>query len=193
MKKEQTANQYAEWLFETAKKNRNNPNYSEQAFIDILDYFAIKYRFQVPIIYEPKNGYIFDFAMNIDGNEYDIEIDGKSHMSELTKLKDFKRDVQTKEHNINVIRLDSYFVLYLRNVFKEEFTKESFLKWIINGCPINLKKDMSEYKEKYEDFLKKLYEALDECNKTSTNQDFSTSSNHSSTVETSNNQEELPF
>lgn len=160
MKKNQTKEQYKEWLNEAANKNRNNPNHSEQAFIDILDYFDIKYTFQKPVIYDNKDGYIYDFYMIIDDNEYDIEIDGKSHMSEFTKLKDFKRDVQSKGCNVNVIRLDSYFVLYLRNIFKDEFTKESFLKWIINECPINLKKDMSEYKEKYEDTKIKLDETV---------------------------------
>lgn len=148
-KKEHTKEEYKEWLAKTAKKNRNNPNNSEQAFIDILDYFDIKYNFEIPIIYESKKGYIFDFYLNIDGNKYDIEIDGITHMNEDAKLRDEERDAFAKSHNIKVIRLNSYFVLYLRNIFKEKFTKESFLEWIVNGCQINLK-DMSEYKEKYE-------------------------------------------
>lgn len=146
-KKEHTKEEYKEWLAKTANKNRNNPNNSEQAFIDILDYFDIKYNFEIPIIYESKKGYIFDFYLNIDGNNYDIEIDGITHMNEDAKLRDEERDAFAKSHDIKVIRLNSYFVLYLRNIFKKEFTKESFLEWIINGCQINLK-DMSEYKEK---------------------------------------------
>lgn len=159
MKKNQTKEQYKEWLNKIAKEKRNNPNHSEQAFIDILDYFDIKYTFEKPIIYNHKdgyNGYIFDFYMIIDDNKYDIEIDGISHTDEDAKSKDQKRDMLAKDCNIKVIRLDSYFVLYLRNIFEEEFTKESFLEWIINGCPINLKKDMSEYKEKYENAKKEL-------------------------------------
>ena len=151
MKKNQTKEQYKEWLKKIAEKNRNNPNHSEQAFIDILDYYNIKYTFEKPVIYNDKDGYygyIFDFYIIIDGKEFDIEVDGISHTDEDAKLKDQKRDMLTKDCNIKVIRLDSYFVLYLRNVFRKKFTKKSFLKWIINECPINLKKDMSEYKEK---------------------------------------------
>lgn len=159
MKKNQTKEQYKEWLIAAAEKNRNNPNHSEQAFIDILDYFEIKYTFQKPVLYDGKDGYIFDFYIIIDNNEFNIEIDGKSHMDEITELKDFKRDVQTKDRKIKVIRLDSYFVLYLRNIFKDKFTKESFLEWIINGCPINLEKDMSEYKYEYE-YIKEKYEYI---------------------------------
>ena len=147
-KKEHTKEEYKEWLAKTAKKNRNNPNNSEQAFIDILNYFHIKYNFEIPIVYESKKGYIFDFYINIDGNNYDIEIDGITHMNEDAKLRDEERDAFAKSHNIKVIRLNSYFVLYLRNVFKKEFTKESFLEWIINECPINFKNDISEPKEK---------------------------------------------
>lgn len=168
MKKKQTLEQYKEWLEETANKNRNNPNHSEQAFIDILDYFVIPYVFEKPILYDIKDGYygyIYDFYMIIDGNKYDIEIDGISHMDEDTKLKDFTRDALAKDFNYKVIRLDSYFVLYLRNIFKDEFTKESFLKWIINGCPIDFKKDMSEYKEKYENTKKELDTAKNVYNK----------------------------
>lgn len=247
MKKNQTKEQYKEWLNKIAKEKRNKPNHSEQAFIDILDYFDIKYTFEKPIIYNHKdgyNGYIFDFYMIIDDNKYDIEIDGISHTDEDAKSKDQKRDMLAKDCNIKVIRLDSYFVLYLRNIFEEEFTKESFLKWIINGCPINLKKDMSEYKYKYENIKIKLDETLDEYNKTlgennkmlylilqtfnelqlevkeleakidkkrnddrqmaaenimkrilanQKNISTSTSSNNSSTDETSNDKEELPF
>jgi hypothetical protein len=162
MKKNQTKEQYTEWLNKIAEKNRNNPNHSEQAFIDILDYYNIYYTFEQPIIYNDKDkyyGYIFDFYIIIDGKKFDIEVDGISHTDEDAKLKDQKRDILAKDCNIKVIRLDSYFVLYLRNVFKKEFTKESFLKWIINECPINLKKDMSEYKEK--EFNKKLYNIID--------------------------------
>lgn len=161
MKKNQTKEQYKEWLNKIAKEKRNNPNHSEQAFIEILDYFDIKYTFEKPIIYNNKdkyNGYIFDFYMIIDDNKYDIEIDGISHTDEDSKLKDQKRDALAKDCNIEVIRMDSYFVLYLRNIFEDEFTKESFLKWIINGCPISFKKDMSEYKEKYERTKKELDE-----------------------------------
>ena len=140
-KKEHTKEEYKEWLAKTANKNRNNPNNSEQAFIDILNYFHIKYNFEIPIVYESKKGYIFDFYINIDGNNYDIEIDGITHMNEDAKLRDEERDAFAKSHNIKVIRLNSYFVLYLRNVFKKKFTKESFLEWIINECPINFKKD----------------------------------------------------
>ena len=159
MKNNQTKEQYKEWLNEIAKEKRNNPNHSEQAFIEILDYFDIKYTFEKPIIYNHKdgyNGYIFDFYILIDDNEFDIEIDGISHTDEDSKLKDQKRDALAKDCNIEVIRMDSYFVLYLRNIFEDEFTKESFLKWIINGCPISFKKDMSEYKEKYENAKKEL-------------------------------------
>lgn len=160
MKKNKTKEQYKEWLNKISNEKRTNPNHSEQAFIEILDYFDIPYVFEKPIIYNEKdkyNGYIFDFYMIIDDKEFDIEIDGISHTDEDSKLKEQKRDMLAKDCNIKVIRLDSYFVLYLRNIFKDEFTKESFLKWIINGCPINLKKDMSEYKEKYE-YIKEKYE-----------------------------------
>lgn len=167
MKKNQTKEQYKEWLIAAAEKNRNNPNHSEQAFIDILDYFEIKYTFQKPVLYDGKDGYIFDFYIIIDNNEFNIEIDGKSHMDEITELKDFKRDVQTKDRKIKVIRLDSYFVLYLRNIFKDKFTKESFLEWIINGCPINLEKDMSEYKYKYEYIKSKVNTVAEEIKATS--------------------------
>lgn len=253
MKKNQTKEQYKEWLNKIAKEKRNNPNHSEQAFIEILDYFDIKYTFEKPIIYNHKdgyNGYIFDFYILIDDNEFDIEIDGISHTDEDSKLKDQKRDALAKDCNIEVIRMDSYFVLYLRNIFEEEFTKESFLKWIINGCPISFKKDMSEYKEKYENLekdidaaLKDGFKELDEWLDAKTtkwfnkmaqmvqtikelqianqrnddrqlaaenimkgilakqkemrfkgaNNSTSTSSNNSSTVETSNDNEELPF
>lgn len=164
MKKNQTKEQYKEWLNKIAKEKRNNPNHSEQAFIDMLDYFEIKYTFEKPIIYNNKdkyNGYIFDFYMIIDDKKYDIEIDGISHTDEDAKSKDQKRDALAKDCNIKVIRMDSYFVLYLRNIFEDEFTKESFLKWIINGCPINLKKDMSEYKDKYEHTKKELDEMVE--------------------------------
>lgn len=160
MKKNQTKEQYKDWLEEIAKEKRNNPNHSEQAFIEILDYFDIKYTFEKPIIYNHKDGYIFDFYILIDDNEFDIEIDGISHTDEDSKLKDQKRDALAKDCNIEVIRMDSYFVLYLRNIFEDEFTKESFLKWIINGCPISFKKDMSEYKEKYERTKKELDETI---------------------------------
>lgn len=216
MKKEQTKEQFKEWLEETANKNRNNPNHSEQAFIDILDYFNIPYTFEKPIICNHKygyNGYIFDFYMVIDGNKYDIEIDGISHTDEDAKTKDQKRDALAKDCNIEVIRLDSYFVLYLRNIFEDEFTKESFLEWIINGCPINFK-DMSEYKEKYEDTKIKLDETVkwlkqfDETSKQfykmikSFNRqraaedimkDILAKQKNASKVETSNDNEELPF
>lgn len=165
MKKNQTKEQYKEWLNKIAEEKRNNPNHSEQAFIEILDYFDIKYTFEKPIIYNHKdgyNGYIFDFYILIDDNEFDIEIDGISHTDEDSKLKDQKRDALAKDCNIEVIRMDSYFVLYLRNIFEDEFTKESFLKWIINGCPISFKKDMSEYKEKYERTKKELDETRTE-------------------------------
>ena len=219
MKNNQTKEQYKEWLEEIAKEKRNNPNHSEQAFIEILDYFDIKYTFEKPIIYNHKdgyNGYIFDFYILIDDNEFDIEIDGISHTDEDSKLKDQKRDALAKDCNIEVIRMDSYFVLYLRNIFEDEFTKESFLKWIINGCPISFKKDMSEYKEKYEDTKIKLDETVkwlkqfDETSKQfykmikSFNRqraaedimkDILAKQKNASTVETSNKQEdeELPF
>lgn len=216
MKNNQTKEQYKEWLEEIAKEKRNNPNHSEQAFIEILDYFDIKYTFEKPIIYNHKDGYIFDFYILIDDNEFDIEIDGISHTDEDSKLKDQKRDALAKDCNIEVIRMDSYFVLYLRNIFEDEFTKESFLKWIINGCPISFKKDMSEYKEKYEDTKIKLDETVkwlkqfDETSKQfykmikSFNRqraaedimkDILAKQKNASTVETSNKQEdeELPF
>lgn len=167
MKKNQTKEQYVEWLEETADKKRNNPNHSEQAFLDILDYFKIPYVFEKPVLYEIKDGYygyIFDFYIIIDGNKFDIEIDGISHTDEDAKSKDFKRDELSKHFNYKVIRLDSYFVLYLRNIFVEEFTKESFLKWITNGCQINFK-DMSEYREKYERTKKDLDETRTEWGK----------------------------
>ena len=179
MKKNQTKEQYKEWLNKIAKEKRNNPNHSEQAFIDMLDYFDIKYTFEKPIIYNHKdgyNGYIFDFYIliddnefdiEIDDNEFDIEIDGISHTDEDSKLKDQKRDALAKDCNIEVIRMDSYFVLYLRNIFEDEFTKESFLKWIINGCPISFKKDMSEYKEKYEIAKAKVNTVAEEIKATS--------------------------
>jgi len=229
MKKNQTKEQYKEWLNKIAEKNRNNPNHSEQAFIDILDYYNIKYTFEKPVIYNDKDGYygyIFDFYIIIDGKEFDIEVDGISHTNKDAKLKDQKRDMLTKDCNIKVIRLDSYFVLYLRNVFKQEFTKESFLKWIINECPINLKKDIESYKdsesdiynillnkiniiEEKENIIVKLINIIEEkerkgndrrhnlaeeiFEKFKVEHESKARQNKTSKVETSNNQEELPF
>lgn len=101
------------FLEEKKKEQIDNANKSEMLLKDVFDMFGIDYDYQHTETIPKKNGYewqgyIYDFLVEIDGNKYDVEVDGSSHdgKEEYDKI----RDYLSKSIGIETIRFSTQMV-----------------------------------------------------------------------------------
>lgn len=101
------------FLEDKKKEQIDNSNKSEMLLKDVFDMFGIDYDYQHTETILKKNGYewkgyIYDFLVEIDGNKYDVEVDGSSH--EGKEKYDNIRDDLSKSIGIETIRFSTKMV-----------------------------------------------------------------------------------
>ena len=105
------------WLKIFLKEKRceqiDNANKKEMLLKEVFDMFEIDYEYQHTETILNKNeyewkGYIYDFLVDIDGNKYDVEVDGSSHDGK--EKQDRKRDELSRSIGIETIRFSTQMV-----------------------------------------------------------------------------------
>lgn len=101
------------FLEEKKKEQIDNANKKEMLLKEVFDMFGIDYDYQHTKTILKKNGYewkgyIYDFLVDINGNKYDVEVDGSSHDGK--EEQDRKRDELSRSIGIETIRFSTQMV-----------------------------------------------------------------------------------
>lgn len=139
------------FLKEKRGEQIDNANKAEMLLKDVFDIFGIDYDYQhIEMI--PKNngcelkGYIYDFLVRINGNKYDVEVDGSSHddREEYDKI----RDELSRSIGIETIRLSTQMVDEIYYEASKGIISKRNLIDIIQGCSSSIG-DMMSYLRYY--------------------------------------------
>lgn len=137
------------FLEEKRDEQIENANKVEMLLKDVFDKLGIDYDYQhIEIIKDDEgkeHGYIYDFLVDINGNKYDVEVDGSSHDDK--EEQDKERDELSNKIGIKPIRFSTQMVYTISyEVSKGIMSKRSLVDIIkLNACSINEIIDAVEY------------------------------------------------
>lgn len=137
------------FLEEKRDEQIENANKVEMLLKDVFDKLGIDYDYQhIEIIKDDEgkeHGYIYDFLVDINGNKYDVEVDGSSHDDK--EEQDKERDELSNKIGIKPIRFSTQMIYTISyEVSKDIMSKRSLIDMIkLNACSINGIIDAVEY------------------------------------------------